>query len=249
MLNRKQKWTAALLLTTALTVPATTAFFLPQADAAGTAPAKTSIQLSEGISYYGEVQNNKPNGRGTIHWGEHKQYAGEFKDGKRSGMGKYINEYVDADGRTHKIVYNGTWNNDLMNGSGTLTEKRTEANGTVIYHSIQTGTFKNGAFQTGYYVQHAEADPDYAFTYKNGGETLYIMGSNQDLLPLWKKGQLFNVIYQKGSIYKEYWMFPEEDAAKERQRKASIKYLQGITAKVKPHLEQFEKLSKQVPLK
>jgi hypothetical protein len=97
-------------------------------------------------------------------------------------------------------------------------------------------------------VIHAVADPDYSFTYKNSNEIINILHSNQDLVQRWQKGDLFSVNYKNGSVQKEYSMFPEETATKERQRQASIKYLKGITAKVTPHLQQFEKLSKQIPL-
>ncbi|MGN8227776.1 hypothetical protein [Paenibacillus polymyxa] len=218
----------------------------PAANAAAT---KELLQLSGQTTYYGEVENGQPNGRGTIKWSEYKQYSGDFVNGKRSGTGKYINQYTDADGQNHKIVYNGTWNNDTMSGKGTQTEKVTQMDGTVRSNEIQVGTFQNNGLQNGYQVIHAVADPDYSFTYKNGKEVLNILHSNQDLVQRWQKGELFSVNYKNGSVQKEYSMFPEETATKERQRQASIKYFKGITAKVTPHLQQFEKLSKQIPLK
>ena len=48
---------------------------------------------------------------------------------------------------------------------------------------------------------------------------------------------------QKSSI------FPANSAAEQRQNDAAIRYFKSIQSKVNPHLEQFEALSKQVPLK
>ncbi|WP_431091394.1 hypothetical protein [Paenibacillus sp. 8b26] len=217
--------------------------------AASASAIKETVQLSGQTTYYGELENGQPNGRGTIKWSENKQYSGDFVNGKRSGTGKYINQYTDADGQIHKVVYNGTWSNDNMSGKGTQTEKVTQMDGTIRSNEIQVGAFQKNGLQNGYKVIHAVADPDYSFTYKNGNEVLNILHSNQNLFQRWQNGELFSVSYQNGSIQKEYSMFPEDTAAKERQRQAAIKYLKGITAKITPHLQQFEKLSKQVPLK
>ncbi len=211
--------------------------------------AKESLQLSGQTTYYGEVENGQPNGRGTIKWSENKQYSGDFVKGKRTGTGKYMNQYTDADGQNHKVVYNGTWSNDTMSGKGTQTEQVTQSDGTIRSNGIQVGNFQNNRLQSGYQVIHALADPDYSFTYQNGMEVLNILHSNQNLVQQWQSGELFSVIYKNGSVQKEYSMFPEETATKERQRKAAIKYLKGITTKVTPYLQQFEKLSKQIPLK
>ncbi|AUS27887.1 hypothetical protein C1A50_3723 [Paenibacillus polymyxa] len=219
---------------------------IPAANAAAT---KELLQLSGQATYYGEVENGQPHGRGTIKWSEYKQYSGDFVNGKRSGTGKYINQYTDADGQHHKVVYSGTWSNDTISGKGTQTDKVTQTDGTIRSNEIQVGTFQNNGLQNGYQVIHAVADPDYSFTYKNGKEVLNILHSNQDLVQRWQQGELFSVNYKNGSVQKEYSMFPEEVATKERQRQAAIKYLKGITAKITPHLQQFEKLSKQVPLK
>lgn len=136
-----------------------------------------------------------------------------------------------------------------MSGTGTLTEKITEKSGEVIRNSIKTGEFAGNVWKSGYDVTHAVADPDFKFVYKENGTTISIWGSNGQLLKQWEEGNLFRVHYQKGAVYKEYWIFPEESTAKEKTRQASIRYLQRISAQVAPHLAQFEKLAKQLPLK
>lgn len=217
----------------------------PSADADS---AKEWIQISTRTSYFGETANGQPHGRGTIKWGEDKQYSGDFNNGKRTGTGKYINQFQEDDEK-HKVVYNGSWKDDKMDGEGIQTHKVTLPDGTVRWNQIQKGTFKAGVFQSGYDVIHAVADPDYSFTYKNGKESLLIMGSNQNMKKAWAAGSMFSVNYQNGSLNKKYSIFPAETAAEQRQNDAAKKYLKSIQARMAPHLQQFEALSKQVPLK
>lgn len=212
------------------------------------AAAKEHIQLSGSTTYYGEVKDGVPHGKGTIKWSSSKQYSGDFVNGKREGTGKYINEYV-SEGERHKVVYSGSWKQDQMNGEGKLTEKVTQEDGTVRWHELQTGTFKNGKLQKGYEVIQALADPDFSYKYKSPQETLYILGSGADLRKELKKGYLYYAEYTKGSTKKTYSVIPSDTKAEQRQNEAALKYLQSIQSKLDPHLRQFYILSKQVPLK
>ncbi len=222
----------------------------PTGTAVHAAAAKQSLTLAGGATYYGQAENGLPDGRGTIRWPGSKTYSGSFEQGKRSGMGKYINAYTDADtGFRHKIVYTGTWANDRMNGEGTWTHKRMEASGRVILNEIRTGVFRDNAWSAGYEAIHAEADPEYGYTYKDQGMRLNVLAGGGNLLASWKKGELFGVAYQKGAVSRGYSIFPEESAAKERERQASIRYLKSIASQVAPHLQKFEQLSRQLPLK
>lgn len=237
----------AIALSLALSASLTVASLATGSTAVHASASKEWVQLTGHAMYYGEVKNGVPHGRGTIKWGDGKQYSGDFSDGKRTGTGKYMNEYV-SEGHKIKVVYSGAWKNDKMEGKGTLTHKVTDEEGRVVSHQIQTGIFKNHLFKSGYDVIHAVADPDYSFTYKNGNETLYIMGHNKDMKASWKSGKIFMAKYQKGSVSKTYSFFPGETKAEERKNAAALKYLQSIQARVNPHLEQFERLSKQLPL-
>jgi hypothetical protein len=98
-------------------------------------------------------------------------------------------------------------------------------------------------------VIHALADPDYSFTYKNGSETLKMMGSNKDIKTSFKKGMIFSLKYNNGSINKYYSIFPADTKAEQRKLDANLKYLQSIQKKLNPHFDEFERLSKQLPLK
>ncbi len=238
----------ALSVTLTLSASLIATSLAPLPGSVDAASAKEWIQISERTSYYGEAANGQPNGRGTIKWGNGKQYSGEFINGKRTGNGKYINEY-QVDGETHKVVYTGRWNHDKMDGEGILTHKVTLPDGSVRWNQIQKGTFQGGVFQSGYDVIHAVADPDYSFTYKKGKESLEIMGFNQNMKQAWAAGTMFSVHYKNGNINKKSSIFPANSAAEQRQNDAAIRYFKSIQSKVNPHLEQFEALSKQVPLK
>lgn len=238
----------ALSVTITLTASLTISSLALQPASADAASAKEWIQISERTSYYGEAANGQPNGRGTIKWGNGKQYSGDFIDGKRAGSGKYINEY-QLDGEAHKVVYSGRWNHDKMDGEGILTHKVTLPDGSVRWNQIQKGIFKAGVFQSGYDVIHAVADPDYSFTYKEGKELLVVMGTNQNMKKNWANGTMFSAQYKHGSVNHHYSIFPANSAAEQRQNDAALRYFKSIQAKIAPHLQQFEALSKQVPLK
>ncbi|MFF2015755.1 hypothetical protein [Paenibacillus sp. NPDC058177] len=241
----KKKW--ILFLATTISVTTALSAAVPVSNA-GAESVKATTSYSNAV-YYGETKNDLPNGKGKLEWSDKKWYSGEFVQGKRSGTGKYYNEYIGEYGRTYRLVYNGDWKNDRMNGSGTLTEKITEASGEVIQNSITTGEFVNDVWKSGYKVRHAVADPDFEFIYKGNETTISIWDTNGSLLEHWKEGKLFRVQYQKGSVYKEYWIFPTETAKEEKTKQASIRYLQSITSQVAPYLKKFEQFAKQVPLK
>lgn len=208
----------------------------------------TSTAKISGASYSGELQNGLPHGKGKLEWSSNKWYMGEFVQGKRSGKGKYLNQYIADNGETHRIVYNGDWKNDQMNGSGVQTEDITNENGQLYLKRYITGTFANNAWVSGYNVGHVLGDPDYSYLYKGNGVTIWIWDTNLPLLERWKNGSLFRAQYQKGSVYKDYSMFAEETPAKEKARLESLRYLQGLTSQVKPHLEKFQELAKKVPI-
>ncbi|WP_172200595.1 hypothetical protein [Saccharibacillus qingshengii] len=219
----------------------------PSAQAAS---AKQSLRLPSGASYYGEVKNGQPNGRGTIKWSAGKQYSGDFHAGKRSGTGKYVNTYTDPKtSLLHRVVYDGIWSGDRMHGRGVWTEKISVPGGGVYSNGIRTGVFAENELIRGYRVVHAQADPDYSFSYLSPNFRLDVLGSNVSPLQDWKNGTLFDVRYRKGSVSRNYSLFQGETAAKEKHRLASLRYLLGVTDEVSPYLRQFRALSRQLPLK
>lgn len=130
------------------------------------ATTKTSLTLSNGATYYGEVLNGKPHGKGTANWGEHKTYTGSWKHGKRSGKGKYVASTPEM----NKVVYDGSWTNDKQNGQGTLREYFTYDEYAQDYQKISAfkGTFKDNQPLFGYSViRDYNANAQLGFRYLN----------------------------------------------------------------------------------
>ncbi len=220
------------------------------AGIAEAASAKQWLQISARTTYYGEVAGGKPHGRGTIRWGENKQYSGSFVNGKRSGEGKYTHVYTDAEtSLEHRVVYTGTWSGDRMNGSGTWRETVGAARGPLISDTIRIGVFRSNQLNRGYEVVHAMADPDHSFSYRGADYRLDILGSDMSLLADWKNGTLFDVQYIEGSQHTSYSIFQGGTAAEEKRRLAALKKLRGMTGKVEPVLRQFEAISKRLKSK
>lgn len=229
--------------------------FVPSIDTAASAAnvsAKQWLQISPEIKYYGEVSNGKPNGRGTMTWSENKKYSGDFVNGKRSGTGTYTNTYVDFDtSQLNEVTYQGSWKNDKMNGEGMERIQVTDNDfdQTPLLDEIRKGTFKDNVLIKGYDVSHGLYDPDFNLVYKDQNKRLEIWSGNYRLLNSWKSGNLFKVMYNRGSSYYEYWAFPSDDEYEEKQRRVALMHLRTFTEEVAPHLNQFEYLSKLVPLK
>jgi len=75
--------------------------------------------------YYGEKDSKgRPNGQGLAVYADNAYYFGEWKAGKRSGMGRYWKTFPDKTGIINgapgilEHQYNGMWANDYPNGEG-----------------------------------------------------------------------------------------------------------------------------------
>lgn len=208
---------------------------------------KESLQLSGRASYYGQVENGKPNGTGTIRWGDSKSYAGQWVDGIRQGTGKYVNKYT-LKGRTFVVTYKGEWSKDQRNGLGEVRQIIKSKAGQTEANLIQQGQFVNDVFQNGYTVTQALADPAFSFNYKDKDTWLQIYGDNQNIAEYWANGKLIQIQYRKGKIDKEYSIFPESDAAKKVENQANLKYFKKIQPQVATYLKTFQTLSTKVPI-
>ncbi|CAM4045671.1 hypothetical protein [Saccharibacillus endophyticus] len=248
----KKRWVLLFVLLLG-TIPAGFAPFMDGLASAADASTKQWLQISSEIRYYGEVANGKPHGRGTMTWSENKKYSGDFVNGKRSGTGTYMNTYVDFDSsRLHEVKYIGSWKNDRMNGEGTQTEKITENDfdQTVTLNEIKKGMFKDNKFVKGYDVAHGLYDPDFNFVYKDQDTYLEIMHGNKNLVHNWRSGDLMGITYKRGAVIYDYGAIPyENNEIAEKQRRVALMHLRTFTKEVTPHLNQFEYLSKLVPLR
>ncbi|XOJ00884.1 hypothetical protein ACMX2M_03885 [Paenibacillus polymyxa] len=142
------------------------------------ASKKVSLKLSNGATYYGEVKNGKPNGKGTARWGENKTYSGDWVNGKRSGEGKYVLRDVTTLASLNKTIvstYTGIWKNDTQNGKGMLTSvvDRPEDDRNEIIYAIKKGTFKNNKFVEGYSLEYAD-NLTISLSYKNSKKYMII---------------------------------------------------------------------------
>ncbi|MGF7047797.1 hypothetical protein J2T13_002303 [Paenibacillus sp. DS2015] len=203
------------------------------------ASTKKALNVSSQVTYYGEVKNGKPHGKGTMKWGTNKTYSGDWINGVRTGQGKFIATTKKED-LTTSIVYTGDWNHDLKSGKGKLIEKITESSGVLKSSSIQTGTYHTDKLVTGYTVTHALADPPYSFRYIAPNYLLQVYGESKDIEKNLLAGHMFDVDYRKGNIVKEFSVFPDDNNA------SSLKYFNSIRKELKPHLAEFERLSKYV---
>lgn len=70
-------------------------------------------------SYYGEVKNGRPHGKGTMKWDDGTTYSGDWINGMRSGTGtlKVKSLLIEGSIDTHS----GGWKNDKKNGYGLST--------------------------------------------------------------------------------------------------------------------------------
>lgn len=226
--------------------------FVLTAAAGGTskveaATNKEYLEISKNVLYYGEVKDGMPHGKGTMTWYQTKSYAGDWVNGKRNGLGKYVANST-SDRKETKITYDGAWKNDQKVGNGALFTRVTDFDGEVEYHKIQFGTFANDRFAAGYSVAHSEKDPVYSFNYKDANLNLQIMGTNVNMKDAWKNGKFTTIQYMKGDVAKHYAVKFNENPSLVKQNKATLEFLKKLQTQINPHLVKFEALAKRVPL-
>jgi hypothetical protein len=227
--------------------------FIFTAAAGGTttveaATEKVYREISKNVTYYGQMKDGKPHGKGTMTWYATKTYSGDWVNGKRTGSGKYVNKYK-SDNKDYVVTYDGQWKDDLKSGNGTLLTKIMGRDETVEYHKIQFGTFTSDRFATGYSVAHSTGDQPYSFNYKDTKMNLQIFGTNVNMKQAWKDGKFHTIQYTKGKVMKHYSVTFDENPSLVKQNKTVLTYLKGLQSDVNPYLEKLERLSARVPLK
>ncbi|MDN8588556.1 hypothetical protein Q0V21_07220 [Paenibacillus sp. 11B] len=143
---------------------------------------KVTLKLSDGSTYYGEVLDGKPHGKGTARWGKSEMYSGDWVNGRRQGKGKYTYKLVEGagvpfddydesnmghgTGEFTTRTYTGSWINGTYHGKGKeitqwLEVQYLTADGEVhpilgsYINSINDGTFNQGKMSQGYYAIHS----------------------------------------------------------------------------------------------
>lgn len=188
----------------------------PNGYSAEAASKKVSLTISKGVSYYGEVINGKPHGKGSMKWGENKTYSGDWINGKRSGYGKYSNYQINDKEYGEKYssleIYEGNWSNDQKDGAGkfkkTIFEKQSDSFEMPELYFVSKGTFKKGEFIKGYTLEEEEESSstviyeDYKITIR-----IELTGTNPTFYQIWKpKLADYLADYQNfDGISYEYW--------------------------------------------
>ncbi|WP_167483770.1 hypothetical protein [Paenibacillus xylanexedens] len=173
-------------------------------------------------------------------WGKTKTYKGSWAQGKRSGHGVYKVITRGEDSITES-KYDGNWKSDKKDGKGELETKETSLDGVMLRMRVQSGTFAKNEWVTGYDVQHAAvADPPYLFAYKDSKMSLKILGDAGNILNGLKNNYFFSFTYQKGKVYKSVGVGDEYNP------KQFSSFIKSIEKEIKPHINQFERLAKQL---
>ncbi len=162
-------------------------------DKTDAASKKISLKLSSGATYYGEVKNGKPHGKGTARWGENKTYSGDWVNGKRSGYGVY-----KLNGNGESVTYTGNWKNDKQNGQGNFISKATEEYG---MSRIQKGTFVNNQFKSGNALT-VYFDSYYQFSHEDDDKYIHFMTFKENVNKV-LSGKRGNSLITQISYYKK----------------------------------------------
>lgn len=203
------------------------------------ASSMSTLELGNGVTYYGETKNGKPHGYGTMTWGKSKTYKGNWVAGKRSGYGVYKAVTSDED-RVTDLKYDGFWKNDKKDGKGELEIREISYEATMLENRIQKGTFAKDQWISGYDVRHGEYDPPYYFVYKDSNSSLKIMGGAENILDGLKDGYFFSFTYKKGKVYKDVGV------GDEFSQKLFRSFIKSVEKEIKPHINQFEKLAQKL---
>lgn len=133
---------------------------------------KTSAEdetLKKIAKYSGNFKDGKKDGLGTMEYPNDDKYTGDWKDNKMHGIGSY--EYKNGD------TYSGSWVDDKKSGQGTYLFSSPD-------NSEFVGTWENGEILSGTWILHNNDKTNYAeytgnfkmgrpygegkFVYKNG---------------------------------------------------------------------------------
>ena len=116
--------------------------------------------------YYGSKNaDGLPNGKGLAVYADNAYYCGEWKNGKRSGKGMWLQIYPDKTATLNGVTgvtehsYNGSWQNDYPNGEGQehISYDFEKMKGEYIITNV-IGGFKDGYYDGELYIMTIEGE-------------------------------------------------------------------------------------------
>jgi len=178
-----------------------------------------SLAGSNDFYYYGEQSGNGvPNGKGLAIYANDAYYFGEWKDGKRSGNGMWLQIFPDVavnmNGSRGVIEhsYNGQWADDFPNGQG---QEHIEYNKEMLQETENIanviGEFRDGYYDGEMYIMTITktnpqidwmADAEYG-VFKPLQNTKNVLGKD----PVWRK---IGDVKEGEELYN--WMMPEDNS-------------------------------------
>ena len=135
------------------------------------------LKFDEG-KYIGQVENNLQEGFGTFYYTSGSIYEGEWKKGKKEGIGKFYCNKEPFDGDR----YEGNWKNDKQDGKGTYFFKEGD---------IYDGNWKDGK-QEGKGIYDYNDGNRYEGDFKNGiieGKGIYYYSNGERYEGDFRKGK------------------------------------------------------------
>ncbi len=116
--------------------------------------------------YYGDTNSKgQPNGSGLAVYENNAYYCGEWKDGKRSGQGMWLQIFPDKPSVVNGVTgviehsYNGEWSNDYPNGEGQehISYDYEKMTGEDIITNV-IGNFMDGYYNGKLYIMTTESE-------------------------------------------------------------------------------------------
>lgn len=178
-----------------------------------------SLGNSSDYYYHGETNSKGlPDGRGLAVYAKNTYYFGEWKNGKRSGDGMWLQIFLSDEGVVNGVKgvtehqYSGTWSNDLPNGAGQehIEYDYKQIEGAFVINNA-IGDFKDGYYNGKMYIMTVDSlgkTTDWYGNAKAGSfeylsEKVTVLGKRA----IWKVGEGSHTEEEDGCR----WIMPEDN--------------------------------------
>lgn len=171
--------------------------------------------------YYGDVNSNgKPDGNGLAVYASDSYYCGEWKNGKRSGQGMWLQIFPEKSGIVNGVTavvdhsYNGEWSNDYPNGKGQEHisydfEKMDPKQKADIFIANVIGNFKDGFYDGDLYIMTASENNEQVDWTARAKKGQYVyLGSDENTM---KKRKVWEKTSHDDVDDEYYWMLPKKN--------------------------------------